>query len=29
VSLPGAKPPLPRWRTWPVDRHDFHARWIT
>jgi len=29
VSLPGANPPLPRWRTWPVDRHDFHARWIT
>ena len=29
VSLPGATPPLTRWRTWPVDRHDFHARWIT
>ncbi len=29
VSLPGANPPLPRWRAWPVDRHDFHARWIT
>ena len=29
VSLPGAKPPLPRWRAWPVDRRNFHARWIT
>ena len=28
VSLPGAKPALPRWRTWPVDRRDFSARWI-
>lgn len=28
VSLAGAQPPLPRWRTWPVDRHDFHARWL-
>lgn len=29
VSLPGAKPALPRWRTWPVDRRDFKARWLT
>lgn len=28
VSLPHAKPPLPRWRTWPVDRRDFAARWL-
>ncbi|MCX6956156.1 MAG: NAD(P)H-dependent oxidoreductase [Verrucomicrobia bacterium] len=28
VTLPGAKPALPRWRTWPVDRRDFSARWI-
>lgn len=29
VALPGARPPLPRWRTWPVDRRDFNARWLT
>ena len=29
ISLPGATPARPRWRTWPVDRHDFHARWLT
>ena len=29
VSLPGEKPPLPRWRAWPVDRRNFRARWIT
>jgi hypothetical protein len=28
VSLPAATPALPRWRTWPVDRRDFHARWL-
>jgi multimeric flavodoxin WrbA len=28
TSLPGARPPLPRWRTWPVDRRDFNARWL-
>jgi len=28
VPLPSAKPPLPRWRTWPVDRRDFAARWL-
>ena len=28
VSLAGAQPPLPRWRTWPVDRRDFAARWL-
>lgn len=28
VSLPGAKPAFPRWRTWPVDRKDFSARWL-
>jgi len=28
VSRPGARPPLPRWRTWPVDRRDFSARWL-
>jgi len=28
VSLPHANPPLPRWRTWPVDRRDFAARWL-
>lgn len=28
VSLPGATPALPRWRTWPVDRRDFSARWL-
>ena len=28
VSLPAAKPPLPRWRTWPVDRRDFNSRWL-
>lgn len=29
VNRPGAKPALPRWRTWPVDRRDFAARWLT
>lgn len=28
ITLPAAKPPQPRWRTWPVDRRDFAARWI-
>ena len=28
VTLPGAKPPGPRWRAWPVDRRDFSARWL-
>lgn len=28
VTLPRATPALPRWRTWPVDRRDFHARWL-
>ena len=28
VSLPAATPALPRWRTWPVVRRDFHARWL-
>ena len=28
VTLPSAKPARPRWRTWPVDRRDFAARWI-
>ncbi len=28
VSLSGAKPDHPRWRTWPVDRRDFSARWL-
>ncbi len=28
VALPGARPPRPRWRTWPVDRRDFSARWL-
>ncbi len=28
VTLPGAKPARPRWRTWPVDRKDFRARWV-
>jgi chromate reductase len=29
VSLAGAKPSRPRWRTWPVDRRDFSARWLS
>lgn len=29
VSLAGAKPPRPRWRTWPVDRRYFSARWLS
>lgn len=29
VSRPGAGPARPRWRTWPVDRRDFAARWLT
>ena len=28
ITLPAAKPSQPRWRTWPVDRRDFAARWI-
>lgn len=28
ITLPAAKPARPRWRTWPVDRRDFAARWI-
>ena len=28
VTLPSAIPVRPRWRTWPVDRQDFAARWI-
>lgn len=28
VSLPGAKPAQPRWRTWPVDRREFNTRWL-
>ena len=33
VSVAGASQPVaplhpPRWRTWPVDRRDFNARWI-
>lgn len=28
TSLPGAKPELPRWRKWPVDREGFAARWL-
>ena len=28
VLLPDAKPARPRWRTWPVDRRDFNARWL-
>ena len=28
VTQPGAKPAHPRWRTWPVDRRDFGARWV-
>lgn len=29
VSLDGAKPPRPRWHTWPIDRRDFATRWLT
>lgn len=28
VSLPAAKPALPRWRVWQVDRRDFSTRWL-
>lgn len=28
VSLPDASPTTPRWKTWPVDRKDFAARWL-
>lgn len=28
VSRPTAQPALPLWRTWPVDRRDFNARWL-
>jgi chromate reductase len=28
VSLPDASPTSPRWKTWPVDRKDFAARWL-
>lgn len=28
ISLPGATPARPRWRTWPVDRRDFRGRWL-
>ncbi len=28
ISLPGARAATPRWRTWPVDRRDFAARWL-
>jgi chromate reductase len=28
VTQPGATPAHPRWRTWPVDRRDFAARWL-
>lgn len=28
ITLPSAKPARPRWRTWPVDRRDFSARWL-
>ena len=28
VSLPEASPAQPRWKTWPVDREDFAARWL-
>ena len=28
VSLPHAAPATPRWKTWPVDREDFGARWL-
>eukprot|EP01035_Chromulina_nebulosa_P033964 gene33964-45498_t len=28
TTLPAAQPALPRWRTWPVDRRDFGARWL-
>lgn len=29
VSLDSAAPVRPRWLTWPVDRRDFAARWIS
>lgn len=28
VRLPGARPAVPRWRAWSVDRTDFHGRWL-
>lgn len=28
ITLPGTRPARPRWRTWPVDRRDFNARWL-
>ena len=28
ITLPAAKPARPRWRTWPVDRREFSARWL-
>lgn len=28
VSLPDASPTTPRWKTWPVDRENFAARWL-
>jgi chromate reductase len=28
TSRPDAQPKPPRWRSWPVDRQDFAARWL-
>jgi len=28
ITRPSAKPAGARWRTWPVDRRDFSARWL-
>lgn len=28
VEAAGAGPHPPRWKTWPVDREDFSARWL-
>jgi len=28
ITLPATKPARPRWRTWPVDRREFSARWL-
>ena len=28
ASLLDASPSTPRWKTWPVDREDFAARWL-
>jgi NAD(P)H-dependent FMN reductase len=28
ITLPAAQPAHPRWRTWPVDRREFSARWL-